>query len=85
MRKWLNSGYILKLGTSGFDNKPEVESKIKKKNNQGRHQDLGTEHLKNGIVLNTKSRMSTLGVGGASGHGKLLDVLVEMLTQQLYG
>lgn len=31
VRKWLNSGCILKLETSGFDNKPEVESKIKKK------------------------------------------------------
>lgn len=57
----------------------------KNNNNQGRHQDLGTEHLKNGIVLNLRSKMSTLGVGGTTGPGKLLDVLEEMLTQQLYG
>lgn len=70
MRKWLNSGYILKLETLGFDNKPEVESKRKKKKEFGMAQDFDTEHLKNGVVLNCKVKLCTFGVGGISGRGK---------------
>lgn len=70
VRKWLNSGYILKSETSGFDNKPEVESKRKKKKNLEWHHDFDTEHLKNGVVLNCKVKLCTFGVGGISGRGK---------------
>lgn len=70
VRKWLNSGYILKLETSGFENKPEVESKRKKKKEFGMAQDFDTEHLKNGVVLNCKVKLCTFGVGGISGRGK---------------